>query len=225
MSFTGMPNVWWMPIQTRTEMLATGVRSPLGIQVLGPDLEGIDACAAQIEAALVDVPGHAQRLRRADRRRPLPRLRRRPRRRRALRAQRRGRRGRASRRPIGGKTVTTTVEGRERYPITVRYARDFRSSLADLERVLVATADGAQIPLAQVAHLASRDGAADDPRRRRAAVTYVFVDTDRPIADYVAEARRAVAAKVKLPPGYRLEWAGQFKYFERAKERLNSSSR
>ena len=91
---------------------------------------------------------------------------------------------------IGGKTVTTTVEGRERYPVTVRYARDFRSSIPDLERVLVATPAGAQIPLGQLAHLASRDGPAmlrDEGGRLYA---YVFADTSRPIADYVADARR-----------------------------------
>ena len=219
MQFTGMPNVWWMPIQTRTEMLATGVRSPLGIQVLGPDLHGIDQVSRRIEAALRDVPGT-----------------------RGAFAERIGGghyldfdidRDAAARyglnvedvedaieTAIGGKTVTTTVEGRERYPVTVRYARDFRTTTADLEHVLVATAAGAQIPLGQVAHLVSRDGPAmlrDEGGRLYA---YVFADTDRPIADYVADARRAVAAHVKLPPGYRLEWAGQFRYLERAKARL-----
>jgi copper/silver efflux system protein len=219
MQFTGMPNVWWMPIQTRTEMLATGVRSPLGIQVLGPDIDGIDQVARQIEAALRDVPGT-----------------------RSAFAERIGGghyldfdidRDAAARyglnvedvedaieTAIGGKTVTTTVEGRERYPVTVRYARDFRSTTGDLERVLLATASGAQIPLGQVAHLVSRDGPAmlrDEGGRLYA---YVFADTDRPIADYVTDARRTVAARVKLPPGYRLDWAGQFRYLERAKARL-----
>jgi Cu(I)/Ag(I) efflux system membrane protein CusA/SilA len=219
MQFTGMPNVWWMPIQTRTEMLATGVRAPLGIQVLGPDVGGIDQVARQLEAALRDVPGT-----------------------RSAFAERIGGghyldfeidRDAAARyglnvgdvedaieTAIGGQTVTTTVEGRERYPVTVRYARDFRSTPADLERVLVATPAGAQIPLGQVARLVSRDGPAmlrDEGGRLYA---YVFADTDRPIANYVADARRAVAAQVKLPPGYRLEWAGQFRYLERAKARL-----
>ncbi|HXU62052.1 MAG TPA: CusA/CzcA family heavy metal efflux RND transporter, partial [Polyangia bacterium] len=154
MQFTGMPNVWWMPIQTRTEMLATGVRSPLGVQVLGPDAATIDQVGRQIEAALLQVPGT-----------------------RSAFAERIGGghyldfdvdREAAARyglnvedvedaieTAIGGKTVTTTVEGRERYGVTVRYARDDRATPADLERVLVATAGGAQIPLAQVAHLVS----------------------------------------------------------------------
>ena len=219
MRFTGMPNVWWMPIQTRTEMLATGVRSPLGIQVLGPDLEGIDRVARQIERALLDVPGT-----------------------RSAFAERAGGghyldfdidRDAAARyglnvedveesieTAIGGKTVTTTVEGRERYPVTVRYARDFRSSIPDLERVLVTTPDGAQIPLGQLARLVSRDGPAMIRDEGGRLYSYVFADTDRPIADYVQEARRLVAKRVALPSGYRLEWAGQYRYLERAKARL-----
>jgi Cu(I)/Ag(I) efflux system membrane protein CusA/SilA len=219
MRFTGMPNVWWMPIQTRTEMLATGVRTPLGVQVLGPDLEGIDRVARQIEAALLEVPGT-----------------------RSAFAERAGGghyldfdvdRVAAARyglnvedvqdaieTAIGGKTVTTTVEGRERYPVTVRYARDFRSTLPDLERVLVAAPDGAQIPLGQVAHLVSRDGPAMLRDEGGRIYSYVFADTDRPIADYVGDARRIVSQRVTLPPGYRLEWTGQYRYLERARARL-----
>ena len=219
MQFTGMPNVWWMPIQTRTEMLATGVRSPFGIQVLGPDVRGIDEVARQIEAALLEVPGT-----------------------RSAFAERIGGghyldfdidRDAAARyglnvedvedaieTAIGGKTVTTTVEGRERYPVTVRYARDFRSRLPDLERVLVATSAGAQIPLGQLAHLVSRDGPSMLRDEGGRLYSYVFADTARPIADYVNDARKVVSARVKLPPGYRLQWAGQYRYLERAKERL-----
>ncbi|HVV51801.1 MAG TPA: CusA/CzcA family heavy metal efflux RND transporter [Polyangia bacterium] len=219
MRFTGMPNVWWMPIQTRTEMLATGVRSPLGIQVLGPDLEGIDRVARQIEAALLQVPGT-----------------------RSAFAERAGGghyldfdidREAAARyglnvedvedsieTAIGGKTVTTTVEGRERYPVTVRYARDFRSSLPDLERVLVAAPDGAQIPFGELARLVSRDGPAMLRDEGGRLYSYVFADTDRPIADYVRDARKAVSERLVLPSGYRLEWTGQYRYLERAKARL-----
>jgi Cu(I)/Ag(I) efflux system membrane protein CusA/SilA len=219
MQFTGMPNVWWMPIQTRTEMLATGVRSPFGIQVLGPDIAGIDRVAKEIEAALLTVPGT-----------------------RSAFAERIGGghyldfdidRDAAARyglnvedvedaieTAVGGKAVTTTVEGRERYPVTVRYARDFRTSLNDLEHVLVATPDGAQVPLGQVARLVSRDGPAMLRDEGGRLYSYVFADTERPIADYVNDARQAVAARVKLPPGYRLQWAGQYRYLERAKARL-----
>ena len=219
MSFTGMPNVWWMPIQTRTEMLATGVRSPLGVQVLGPDLEGIEKVATEIEAALHTVPGT-----------------------RSAFAERVGGgryldfdidRDAAARyglnagdvndtieTAIGGRTVTTTVEGRERYPVTVRYARDFRSDLPSLQRVLVATPDGAQIPLSQVATLRSRSGPSMLRDEGGRLSTFVFADTARPIADYVRDARAAVAAKVKLPAGYRLDWVGQYRYLERARGRL-----
>jgi copper/silver efflux system protein len=219
MQFTGMPNVWWMPIQTRTEMLATGVRSPFGIQVLGPDVQGIDQVARRIEAALLQVPGT-----------------------RSAFAERIGGghyvdfdidRDAAARHglnvedvedaietAIGGKTVTTTIEGRQRYPVTVRYARDFRTSLPDLERVLVATPAGAQIPLADVARLVSRDGPSMLRDEGGSLYSYVFADTERPIADYVNDARQAITARVKLPPGYRLQWVGQYRYLERAKARL-----
>ena len=234
MQFTGMPNVWWMPIQTRTEMLATGVRSPLGVQVLGPDVAVIDRLGREIEAALRTVPGT-----------------------RSAFAERIGGghyldfdidRDAAARyglnvgdvqdaieTAIGGRTVTTTLQGRERYPVTVRYARDFRSSLPALERVLVATmaqepaspagSGGAerpmiaQVPLGQVARLVSRDGPSMLRDEDGALYAYVFADTARPIADYVADARKAVAS-VKLPPGYRLAWVGQYRYLERAKARL-----
>jgi Cu(I)/Ag(I) efflux system membrane protein CusA/SilA len=219
MQFTGMSNVWWMPIQTRTEMLATGVRSPLGIQVLGPDVQGIDEVSRQIETALLKVPGT-----------------------RSAFAERIGGghyldfdvdRAAAARyglnvedveeaieSAIGGKSVTTTIEGRERYPVTIRYARDFRSSPSELQRVLVAAPGGAQIPLGQLAQLVSRDGPSMLRDEGGRLFAYVFADTARPIEDYVQDARKAVQADVKLPPGYRLEWAGQYRYLERAKARL-----
>jgi copper/silver efflux system protein len=219
MQFAGMPNVWWMPIQTRTEMLATGVRSPLGVLVLGPDTREIDRIGAEIEAALREVPGT-----------------------RSAFSERIGGgyfldfdidRDRAARyglnvgdvedaveTAVGGLTVSTTVEGRERYPVTVRYARDFRSDLNALGRVRVATMDGAQISLAQVANLKLRSGPSMLRDENGRLAGYVFADTTRPIDDYVRDAKKAVADKVKIPPGYRLDWAGQYRYLERAKARL-----
>jgi Cu(I)/Ag(I) efflux system membrane protein CusA/SilA len=219
MQFAGMPNIWWMPIQTRTEMLATGVRSPLGVLVLGPDTKVIDRIGAEIEAALREVPGT-----------------------RSAFSERIGGgyfldfdvdRDRAARfglnvgdvedaveTAIGGLTVSTTVEGRERYPVTVRYARDFRSDLQALGRVRVATMDGAQIALGQVANLKWRTGPSMLRDENGQLAGYVFADTARPIDDYVRDARTAVAGSVKLPPGYRLDWAGQYRYLERAKARL-----
>ena len=219
MQFAGMPNVWWMPIQTRTEMLATGVRSPLGVLVLGSDTKVIDRIGAEIEAALRDVPGT-----------------------RSAFSERIGGgyfldfdvdRDHAARfglnvgdvedvveTAIGGLTVSTTVEARERYPVTVRYARDFRSDLQALGRVRVATMDGAYIALGQVANLKLRTGPSMLRDENGQLAGYVFVDTARPIGDYVHDAKRAVAEKVSLPPGYRLDWAGQYRYLEHAKARL-----
>jgi Cu(I)/Ag(I) efflux system membrane protein CusA/SilA len=219
MSFAGMPNVWWMPIQTRTEMLATGVRSPLGVLVLGPDTKEIDRIGGEIEAALREVPGT-----------------------RSAFSERIGGgyfldfdvdRDQAARfglnvgdvedaveTAVGGLTVSTTVEGRERYPVTVRYARDFRSDLQSLGRVRVATMDGAQIALGQVATVKLRTGPSMLRDENGQLAGYVFADTARPIDDYVHDAKKAVADKVKLPPGYRLDWAGQYRYLERAKARL-----
>ena len=122
---------------------------------------------------------------------------------------------------IGGMRVTETVEGRERYPISVRYARAFREDPKALERVLVATPSGAQVPLGQVAHIGFSAGPPMIRSEDGRLVGYVFVDPgQRAMAEYVEDARRAVSERVKLPPGVRLEWAGQFKYFERAKEKL-----
>jgi len=121
---------------------------------------------------------------------------------------------------IGGVTVSETVEGRQRFPISVRYAREFRDDPALLGRILVATPAGAQIPLSQVADIKSVNGPPMVRSEDGKLVGYVFVDTDRPIADYVDDARAAVARDAKLPPGVRLAWVGQFTYLERAKARL-----
>jgi Cu(I)/Ag(I) efflux system membrane protein CusA/SilA len=219
MQFTGMPNIWWMPIQTRTEMLATGIRSPLGILVLGPDTKIIDRIGQEIETALQGVPGTRSAFSErigggyfldfdVDR----------------ARAARYGLNvsdvNDAVESAIGGATVSTAVEGRERYPITVRYARDFRSDLDSLRRVRVTTMDGAQIGLGQVADLKLRTGPSMLRDENGQLAGYVFADTARPIDDYVHDAKQAVADKVQVPPGYRLEWAGQYRYLERAKERL-----
>ena len=218
--YPGMPNVFWMPIQTRTEMLATGIRSQLGIKVFGDDLATIERTAIAIEDALSAVPGTrsavAERLTggfyldvRVDRER----------------AARLGLRVRdvnaVVESAIGGMNVSETVEGRQRYPISVRYARDFREDLDALRRVLVATPTGAQVPLGQVAAV---EFAMGPPLVRSEAgrlVGIVSVDlAGRPIVDYVEDAKRAVAERVTLPPGTRLEWAGQFQHFERARARL-----
>src|SRR5437762_14368758 len=121
---------------------------------------------------------------------------------------------------IGGENVAETVEGRERYPISVRYAREFRDDPELLGRILIGTPDGAQVPLSEVVGIRSVLGPPMIRSEGGKLVGFVFVDTDRPIADYVADAKRAVAGSVVLPAGIRLAWVGQFKYFERARERL-----
>jgi Cu(I)/Ag(I) efflux system membrane protein CusA/SilA len=217
--YPGMPNVWWMPIQTRTEMLATGVKSPLGIEVYGDDLEGIEKAAIAVERTVSKVTGTRSAFAERSTGGFYIDL--------AVDREAAARHGltvedvnRVVAQSIGGQNVSETVEGRERYPINVRYAREFRDDPELLGRTLVSTPDGAQIPLSEVA---SARGILGPPMIRSEGgklVGFVFVDTDRAIADYVADARRAVAHDVQLPPGTRLEWVGQFKYFERAKERL-----
>jgi Cu(I)/Ag(I) efflux system membrane protein CusA/SilA len=217
--FPGMPNVWWMPIQTRTEMLATGVRSPLGIEVFGEDLNAIEETAIAIEHAVATIPGtrsaFAERatggfyvdfdVKREE-------------------AARHGLTVEAVNAvvasAIGGENVAESIEGRERYPINVRYAREFRDDPDLLGRVLVATPDGAQIPLSEVVSIKSVLGPPMIRSEGGKLVGFVFVDTDRPIADYVRDAKAAVARTVKPHAGTRIAWVGQFKYLERAKERL-----
>jgi Cu(I)/Ag(I) efflux system membrane protein CusA/SilA len=218
--YAGMPNLFWMPIQTRTEMLATGIRSQLGIKVFGDDPATIERTGVAIEHALAGVPGtrsaQAERLTggfyldvRVDREA----------------AARLGVRVRdvneVVESAVGGANVSETVEGRERYPINVRYARDFREDLDALRRVLVATPLGAQVPLGQVARVEFQMGPPFVRSEAGRLVGFVSVDvTTRPIVDYVEDAKRAVAEAVTLPPGTRLEWAGQYQHWERATERL-----
>ena len=223
--FPGMPNIFWMPIQTRTEMLATGIRSALGIKVFGPDLTQIESAATAIEEALL-----------ADQRTaPFTRS--------AFAERSTGGyfldfdidREAAARyglnvgdvqdvivAAVGGMDAGQTVEGRERYGIRVRYAREYRDNLNALERTLVPTPSGAQVPITQVAELTFRTGPPMLRNEDGQLVGFVFVDTkqDIGIADYVDRAREVVSERVRLPDGYRIAWAGQFQYYERARARL-----
>ena len=224
LSYPGMPNVWWMPIQTRTEMLATGIRSSLGVKVFGDDLATMEATAVKIEKALQN----------DDRTAPYTRS--------AFAERLTGgyfidfniNRDKAARygltvadiedviiAAVGGEMITETIEGRERYAINMRYARDYRDSPEDMGRVLIPTPTGAQIPLAQVADLKYLTGPPMLRNEDGQLVGFVFVDVKGiGIADYVKLAREVVAEQVDIPAGYRIAWAGQFEYFERAKERL-----
>ena len=216
----GVPNIWWMPIQTRTEMLATGIRSVLGVKVLGPSLNGIEQVGQQIEAVLAPLRGTRSIY--YDR---------------ALGGYYLDfniKREEAARygltvgdvediieTAIGGKDISRTVEGRERYPINVRYARELRDDVEMLKRVLVPTPNGTQIPIMQLAELRFSQGPPMIRNELGQLVGFVFVDmVGRDLGGYVEEAKRAVAERVQLLPGYTLQWAGQFEHQLRAKETL-----
>jgi len=216
----GVVNAWTMPIKARVDMLTTGVRTPVGIKILGDDVDTIQEIGERIERVLREVPGttsvFAERtgggyfLDFALKREELARY--------GLtiaQAQM------VIMSAIGGENITMTVEGRERYPVNVRYLRDYRSTLDRLSRVLVPTPNGAQIPIAQIAdiRLAYGPGMIRDENGRLSG--YVYVDVSgRDIGGYVEEAKRLVREKVALPPGYTLVWSGQYEYMQRVKERL-----
>src|SRR5438552_1867804 len=218
--YPGMPNIWWMPIQTRTEMLAAGIRSVLGIKVFGPDLNEIGRIARDIEQTLATVPGtrsaFAERttggyyLNVTVNRDAVARY-----------GMTVGDVQDIVESAIGGNSISQTVEGRERYTINIRYVRDARSDLESLKRVLVSTMDSGQIPLAQLADLTLSTAPPSIHDENGALAGFVFVDVaGRDIGSYVAEAKQTINDRVSLPPGYHLEWAGQFEYLQRAAPRL-----
>jgi Cu(I)/Ag(I) efflux system membrane protein CusA/SilA len=216
----GFPNIWWMPIQTRTEMITTGVRSPVGIKVLGPDLKTIEKIGLEIEQALANVPGtksaFAERLNEGYyldliiNRREAARY--------GLMV---GDVQAVITTAIGGETVTTTVEGRERYPVSVRYKRELRDDPDRLKRVLIPTPSGAQIPLGQIADLVITQGPPSIADEAGALAGLVSVSVSgRDLRGYVEDAQRAVRQRITLPAGYSLQWTGQYEHLVRAEERL-----
>lgn len=219
-SFPGVANAWTMPIKARIDMLTTGIRTPVGIKVLGSDLGEIEKIGRDIEQALKDVPGttsvFAERTTGGyfldfD-----------------LKRDELARYGlsvddaqNVLMSAVGGEPVTTTIEGRERYPVNVRYFRDYRSDIQTLERVLVMTPSGAQIPLGQIASISMKTGPGMIRDENGRLSGYVYVDVSgRDVGSYVDQARRVVAEKVKVPTGYQLQWSGQFESMQRVKERL-----
>lgn len=228
--FPGMPNIWWMPIQTRTEMLATGIRSTLGIKVFGDELDEIESTAVAIERALQADPRTAPYTRSAFAERLTG----------GYFLDFNINRDAAARyglnvedvqdvlmAAVGGMPVTQTVEGRERYNVNVRYARDYRDSLQSLKQVLVPTrmnmqGKPMQVPITEVADIQFHTGAPMIRNEDGQLVGFVFIDLkgDLGLADYVTQAKQVIAETVELPAGYRLGWAGQFQYFERAKAKL-----
>jgi Cu(I)/Ag(I) efflux system membrane protein CusA/SilA len=216
----GVANAWTMPIKNRIDMLSTGIRTPVGTKIFGLDLTKIEEIGRHLETVLNPVPGtrsvFAERvtggyyldfdLKREeiagyglmieDIQMILESA-------------------------IGGDSITTTVEGRERYPVSVRYARELRDDPEKLKRVLIQTLNGAQVPLAQLADLRLTSDPAIIRDEDAQLAGYVFVDmTGRDIGSYVEEAKKKVAEQLKLPTGYTLSWSGQYEYIQRAKEKL-----
>jgi Cu(I)/Ag(I) efflux system membrane protein CusA/SilA len=245
MKMPGMANIFWMPIQTRTEMLTTGFRSVLGIKVFGPDLGTIQDVAVQIEKTLSDFPGTRSVF--AERTTGGYFLDFTPNREVAARyGLTVGDVNDIVESAIGGKTIATTVEGRERYPISVRYARDFREDLDALKRVLVpvpmteaeATSSGAmagtaaatgtgggskmaQIPISMLADISYKTGPPSIRNENGQLVGFVFVDiTGDDIQGYVDAASKRISETVQFPPGYYIQWAGQFEYLKSAEQKL-----
>jgi Cu(I)/Ag(I) efflux system membrane protein CusA/SilA len=216
----GVANAWTMPIKARVDMLSTGIRTPVGVKIFGPKLDQINDIGAQIEGALGSVRGT-----------------------RNVFAERvtggyyvdfKIKRDQIARygltiqdvqmvieSAIGGSNVTTTIEGRERFSVNVRYQRYYRSDINTLKRTLISTPSGAQIPIEQVADLSTSTGPTVIRTEQAQLLGYVYVDVaDRDIGSYVEEAKATVGRMVKLPEGYTLEWSGQYEYMQRAKERL-----
>ncbi|MGE0230126.1 MAG: efflux RND transporter permease subunit, partial [Dehalococcoidia bacterium] len=220
LQFPGFPNVWTQPIRNRLDMLSTGIKTPVGIKVFGADLKVIEGIGQQIEQILREVPGtrsaYAERVTQG------------------YFTDIRINRSAIARygltvesvqdviqSALGGENVTQTVEGRERYPVNVRYARAFRDDLPAIERVLVRTPSGANVPLGQLADVSLTTGPAMVRDEDGQLAGYVYIDTDtRDVGGYVEAARAAVAERVALPAGYALQWTGQYEFQVRARERL-----
>jgi len=218
--FPGMANAWTYPIKTRNDMLSTGIKTPIGIKVSGADLATLQRLTEEIEDVLKKLPntlsafgdravgGHYVDF--------------------AIKRKEAARYGLTIgdvedviQSAIGGMNVTQTVEGLERYPVNLRYPRAYRSNIDALRRVLIPTPTGAQIPLTQVADIRLVGGPPSIKSEAARPNAWIYVDIKTSdIGGYVAEAKQAIAAQVKLPSGYAIGWSGQFEYMERASARL-----
>ena len=217
----GVSNAWTMPIKARIDMLATGIRTPVGVKVFGPDLHELERLATEVERVVHSVPGttsaFAERLQGGHYVEITPD--------RAAAARyglNIGDIQKVVATALGGTVVTTTVEGRERYSVILRYPRDFRDDpQAMASQVLVPAMGGAMVPLGQVARIAVTLGPPSIRTENAQLVAYVYVDLHgRDLGRYVSDAARAVAEQVKLLPGYHIEWSGQFEYLQRAAARF-----
>jgi Cu(I)/Ag(I) efflux system membrane protein CusA/SilA len=212
-------NAWLFPVRTRIDMITTGVRTPVGIKVLGQDLEEIERIGLELEKILRGVPGTRSAF--FERVTGGYYLDIRPRREEAARyGLSPGDVNDVVEAAIGGTNITTTIEGRERYPVNVRYARSLRDDLPDLRRVLVATPSGAQVPLEQLATIERKTGPSMIKNEEGFKAGFLYVDVvGRDLGSYVRDAKAAVA-RTAVPPGYQLAWSGQYEYMERVKQRL-----
>jgi Cu(I)/Ag(I) efflux system membrane protein CusA/SilA len=220
LQFPGFPNVWTQPIRNRLDMLLTGIKTPVGIKIFGADLNVIQGLGQQVERILQQVPGtrsvYAERVSQGyftDIR---------------INREAIARHGLTIedvqdviQSGLGGENVTQTVEGRERYPVNVRYARAFRENVPALERMFVKTPMGASIPLGQLAEISMTTGPSMVRDEDAQLAGYVYVDTvTSDIGGYVEAAKGAIARDLKLPTGYTLQWTGQYEFQVRARERL-----
>ncbi len=218
--FPGVANAWTMPIKTRIDMLSTGIKTPVGIKVSGPDLSELQRIGEDIERALKTLPDTLSAY--ADR---------------AVGGyyldfdidrERAARYGLTVgdvqdviQTAIGGMNITQTVEGLERYPVNLRYPRELRDNIDSLKRVLLPIPSGAQIPLSLVAEVAMRRGPPSIKSENARPNAWIYVDIDgSDVGGYVQRARQAVREQIELPVGYTLAWSGQFEYMQRAAERL-----
>lgn len=219
--FPGINNAWVMPIKTRIDMLATGIKTPVGIKVAGPQLEQIQAIGQQLEIILKDLPGtlsvYSERVAGG----------------RYIKVD--IQRDKASRfglniadvqqvvaTAVGGMNVTETVEGQERYPVNLRYPHDYRDSPEKLARLPLVTPLGQRIALGDVARVYIDTGPPGIKSENARINGWTYIDIEGvDVGTYVAQARQLLAQELDLPPGYSIRWAGQFEYMERAKERLN----
>jgi Cu(I)/Ag(I) efflux system membrane protein CusA/SilA len=218
--FPGLTNAWTMPIKTRIDMLSTGIKTPVGLKLMGDDLEVLSGIGEKVEAVLREVPGTA-----------------------SVYAERvtggnfldfKIKREEAARygltvgdvqdvimTAIGGMNITYTVEGLERYPVNLRYGSELRDSPEKLRRILVPTPSGAQIPITQVAEISIKKGAPAIKSENARKNAWVYVDiTGVDIGSYVKNAQKVVAEKIKLPSGYSIVWSGQYEYMIRAQKKL-----
>jgi Cu(I)/Ag(I) efflux system membrane protein CusA/SilA len=218
--FPGLTNAWTMPIKTRIDMLSTGIKTPVGIKIMGPDLQTLSDLGEQVEAVVRTLPGtlsaYSERVVGGnyldftiDRDQA------------ARYGLNVGDVQDIIQSAIGGMNVTQTVEGLERYPVNIRYLRDYRNDLPALKRVLIPIAGGKHIPIGQIADIRIRKGPPSIKSENARRTAWIYVDLKGiDVGTYVKRAREEVAKRVKLPAGYSMVWSGQYEYMQKAKERF-----